>query len=88
MLNESGCGAVGSALPWGGRGRKFKSCHSDQESEDDKSSDFSLFYKGFPHFSGADFLFLKPLKNERKNAKNRFGTRFGTRVQKVYFKKE
>ena len=27
----SGCGAVGSALPWGGRGRKFKSCHSDQE---------------------------------------------------------
>ena len=26
----SGCGAVGSALPWGGRGRTFKSCHSDQ----------------------------------------------------------
>ena len=26
----AGCGAVGSALPWGGRGRKFKSCHSDQ----------------------------------------------------------
>ncbi len=26
----SGCGAAGSALPWGGRGRKFKSCHSDQ----------------------------------------------------------
>ena len=26
----TGCGAVGSALPWGGRGRKFKSCHSDQ----------------------------------------------------------
>ena len=26
---KSGCGAVGSALPWGGRGRKFKSCHSD-----------------------------------------------------------
>ena len=25
----SGCGAVGSALPWGGRGRKFKSRHSD-----------------------------------------------------------
>ena len=25
----SGCGAVGSALPWGGRGRTFKSCHSD-----------------------------------------------------------
>ena len=27
---KSGCGAAGSALPWGGRGRKFKSCHSDQ----------------------------------------------------------
>ncbi len=27
---KSGCGAVGSALPWGGRGRTFKSCHSDQ----------------------------------------------------------
>ena len=24
--------AAGSALPWGGRGRKFKSCHSDQKS--------------------------------------------------------
>ena len=34
----SGCGAVGSALPWGGRGRTFKSCHSDQI-----SSIFSLF---------------------------------------------
>ena len=28
---KSGCGAGGSALPWGGRGRKFKSCHSDQK---------------------------------------------------------
>ena len=26
----TGCGAVGSALPWGGRGRGFKSRHSDQ----------------------------------------------------------
>ncbi len=26
----SGCGAVGSALPWGGRGSKFKSRHSGQ----------------------------------------------------------
>ena len=25
----TGCGAVGSALPWGGRGRGFKSRHSD-----------------------------------------------------------
>ena len=28
--DASGCGAVGSALPWGGRGRGFKSRHSDQ----------------------------------------------------------
>ena len=79
---------LGAKTRWGGRGRWFKSSHSDQKSEDDKSSDFSLFYRGFPHFSGADFLFLKPLKNERKNSKNQFGTRFGTRVQKVHFKKE
>ena len=26
----TGCGADGSALPWGGRGRGFKSRHSDQ----------------------------------------------------------
>ena len=30
VVKTSGCGAVGSALPWGGRGRTFKSCHSDQ----------------------------------------------------------
>ena len=30
ILFESGCGAVGSVLPWGGRGRPFKSGHSDQ----------------------------------------------------------
>ena len=28
---RSGCGAVGSALPWGGRGRWFKSSHSDNK---------------------------------------------------------
>ena len=28
--STSGCGADGSALPWGGRGRWFKSSHSDQ----------------------------------------------------------
>ena len=27
---SSGCGAVGSALDWGSRGREFKSRHSDQ----------------------------------------------------------
>ena len=28
-FHKSGCGAVGSVLPWGGRGRGFKSRHSD-----------------------------------------------------------
>ena len=27
---KSGCSAVGSVLDWGSRGRRFKSCHSDQ----------------------------------------------------------
>ena len=30
---ESGCGAAGSALDWGSRGREFKSRHSDQKIE-------------------------------------------------------
>ena len=28
-LMRSGCGAAGSALDWGSRGREFKSRHSD-----------------------------------------------------------
>ncbi len=43
----TGCGAVGSALPWGGRGRKFKSCHSDQKTGDVKSPVFFSFYGTF-----------------------------------------
>ena len=43
----SGCGAVGSALPWGGRGRTFKSCHSDQIKP--KTVRFRLY---FLHFRG------------------------------------
>ena len=46
-VNLSGCGAVGSALPWGGRGRKFKSCHSDQIKS--KTNRFRLY---FLHFRG------------------------------------
>ena len=34
LNNVSGCGAAGSALDWGSRGRRFKSCHSDQKSVD------------------------------------------------------
>ena len=43
---RSGCGAAGSALPWGGRGRKFKSCHSDQNRRFNRTSDF-LYFMGF-----------------------------------------
>ena len=46
----SGCGAVGSALPWGGRGRKFKSCHSDQKRRFARVSFlFSTFQHRFFH---------------------------------------
>ena len=47
---RSGCGAVGSALPWGGRGRKFKSCHSDQLNEQRKLLVFLCFIRVFEHF--------------------------------------
>ena len=57
MLNESGCGAVGSALPWGGRGRWFKSSHSDQKSGIVRFPIFFIF-TDFSALSGADFLYL------------------------------
>lgn len=38
-----GVAQIGSALPWGGRGRRFKSCHSDQTTASRKRSG-SLFY--------------------------------------------
>ena len=31
---STGCSAGGSAPDWGSGGRKFKSCHSDQEKQD------------------------------------------------------
>ena len=37
-----GVAQFGSALPWGGRGRKFKSCHSDQEKQ--RSQTISLLF--------------------------------------------
>ena len=41
----SGCGAVGSALDWGSRGREFKSRHSDQKTPRfrKKSRSFSYY---------------------------------------------
>ena len=29
IIRRLGVAQIGSALPWGGRGRKFESCHSD-----------------------------------------------------------
>ena len=57
---RSGCGAVGSALPWGGRGRKFKSCHSDQIKP--KTNRFRLY---FLHFRGKIERF-PPLRHHPK----------------------
>ena len=59
----SGCGAVGSALPWGGRGRKFKSCHSDQEKHRKQpfSMLFSFVFSGFSYFFGQTASPIKPL---------------------------
>ena len=52
----SGCGAVGSALPWGGRGRKFKSCHSDQKSVRMHNS-YGFFLFVFVHIQHISGLF-------------------------------
>ena len=41
-LGTTGCGAAGSALDWGSRGRGFKSRHSDQK-KGSKSKDFGPF---------------------------------------------
>ena len=43
----SGCGAVGSALDWGSRGREFKSRHSDQKAVTLRSYGFFLYLNAF-----------------------------------------
>ena len=47
VANKSGCSADGSALPWGGRGRGFKSRHSDQKKQKVRKR---LFYGLFSLF--------------------------------------
>ena len=44
LLYISGCSAAGSALDWGSRGRKFKSCHSDQKKSTCYCKCFFQFY--------------------------------------------
>ena len=56
---RSGCGAAGSALPWGGRGRKFKSCHSDQNRAVSKLLDFLYFTRFWGVFLLFEFLCSK-----------------------------
>ena len=62
IANASGCGAVGSALPWGGRGRKFKSCHSDQIKP--KTNRFRLY---FLHFRGKNRAFSHHFRTTRNS---------------------
>lgn len=44
QFNKSGCGAVGSALDWGSRGREFKSRHSDQIEPETQITFQALFF--------------------------------------------
>ena len=44
----SGCGAVGSALDWGSRGREFKSRHSDQSKHPNWMLRFFYFHRHLP----------------------------------------
>ena len=50
QASDLGVAQHGSALPWGGRGRKFKSCHSDQLNEQRKLLVFLCFIKLLGHF--------------------------------------
>ena len=52
-----GVAQLGSALDWGSRGRRVKSCHSDH-----KKASEAFIYKGF----GAFFIFILPLFYRRK----------------------
>ena len=59
LLYISGCSAAGSALDWGSRGRKFKSCHSDHVVTDFVSFVTAFFIeKAIPH-SRRHFSFPK-----------------------------
>ena len=82
-MRQSGCGAAGSALPWGGRGRKFKSCHSDQNRRFNRTSDFSLFYGLF-----RAFRCLNRLENVRYFfAQNCFTNRLDHMFDHIWHKK-
>ena len=56
----SGCGAVGSVLPWGGRGRRFKSGHSDQRNPTQFRGLFGIAW---------GFLFSKKQSDEKLTKK-------------------
>ena len=60
---------LGAKTRWGGRGRKFKSCHSDQEIGRCKSSDFLYFTRVFRTFRVRIFCFLRHSKMNEKTRK-------------------
>ena len=66
----SGCGAAGSALPWGGRGRKFKSCHSDQVNGGCKSSVYLYFTRVFRTFGCGIFYIVLRKKCSENSEKS------------------
>lgn len=54
----TGCGADGSALPWGGRGRRFKSGHSDQKQAQFRDFFEAALFVFFEEFY-SDFIQIK-----------------------------
>ena len=66
-VTASGCGAVGSALPWGGRGRGFKSRHSDQNSAVEKLRNFFMQKSRFSKRKAALFFIIYLFYDISKN---------------------
>ena len=53
---KTGCSAGGSALDWGSRGRRFKSCHSDHvEAKESSASTFFMQKKSSARFLASPF---------------------------------
>ena len=78
----SGCGADGSALEWGSRGRWFKSSHSDHV-----GTDFTLFRRLFMPAAKKDVIhsvtFVPPLKSEAGGFGFVFSRRFEAGSDKI-----
>ena len=66
LLNETKC----KSPLWGGRGRKFKSCHSDQVNGGCKSSVYLYFTRVFRTFGCGIFLYRTPKKCSENSEKS------------------